>query len=779
MEQSCRLLAVVALISGLVASAFAAETKGGSQTKTGTVTKVDPNTGTIEVMMARALTFSVTPDTQILQGGAPATLANVKVGATVTVVYSRLSEQNRVASRVTIAASAPVADATGTDVQVHFTLETKDPQGVPIRQERSYWVYRPRDLARSGRVPMVLIMDRWSPTLLQRKADRAGFLVVACAPVRMWLNDDPRICGYQDYDYLTEVIRRVGATENGGDAFVVGLSKGGHTALAYACERPDMIRAAASVDEFMGLTSNRPTAPLPIIVFQGTADTNVPYTMVKDTVDAWRAVDGLMNAVPVTAYKAAPRAPGSVSQATWSGGIGGTQVALVTIVSGGHVYPHPDIQTGYDYTDDLWAFFSQFLTAPPSRPEVVSQPVDNVQRAGQPASFRVVAACAGTLTYQWQRDGTDLPGATESWLTLPTVTPADDSATFRAVATAATGTVTSASATLTVLAPPPGPAITTQPASLTVAAGQPASFSVTAEGVPPLRYQWRRNGVDLPGATGASCSLPVTVPFDSGATFSAAVSDGSGTTTSTPATLTVTRPPGAPIILTNPARARVLVGQPGSFSVAAWSPTPVRYQWQRGEFTGHMTDIPGATGATYTTPPADLAEHHALFRCLVSNAAGSVASASEMLFVTAEPKAPTEITSPISVTAQAGVPFRYDLTSSGGTIPLTYSADPVPSGLVFDPVSGQISGTPTQAGSTRLAVGAANRAGRVSAVLVLTVTATPPLIDIEAWRAAHFGAGARDIELAGDASDPDGDGTSNVEEFNRKTDPLDRPQGLR
>ena len=37
-----------------------------------------------------------------------------------------------------------------------------------------------------------------------------------------------------------------------------------------------------------------------------------------------------------------------------------------------------------------------------------------------------------------------------------------------------------------------------------------------------------------------------------------------------PATLTVTRPAGAPVILENPARTRVLAGQPGSFSVAAW-----------------------------------------------------------------------------------------------------------------------------------------------------------------------------------------------------------------
>ena len=59
------------------------------------------------------------------------------------------------------------------------------------------------------------------------------------------------------------------------------------------------------------------------------------------------------------------------------------------------------------------------------------------------------------------------------------------------------------------------------------------------------------------------------------------------------------------------------------------------YQWQKGPFEGNLKDIPGATEAAYTTPPATLADHLTLFRCVVSNAAGNATSASEMLFVTA------------------------------------------------------------------------------------------------------------------------------------------------
>ena len=46
------------------------------------------------------------------------------------------------------------------------------------------------------------------------------------------------------------------------------------------------------------------------------------------------------------------------------------------------------------------------------------------------------------------------------------------------------------------------PSISSQPANVTVAAGQSASFSVTASGTAPLQYQWQRNGVNI-----AECQL--------------------------------------------------------------------------------------------------------------------------------------------------------------------------------------------------------------------------------------------------------------------------------
>ena len=95
------------------------------------------------------------------------------------------------------------------------------------------------------------------------------------------------------------------------------------------------------------------------------------------------------------------------------------------------------------------------------------------------------------------------------------------------------------------------PTITTQPANQTVTAGQTATFTLVAAGTAPLSYQWRKNGVNIAGATLSSYTTPATATSDSGATFSVVVTNTAGTVTSAAATLTV-NPAPAPAIQVNP-----------------------------------------------------------------------------------------------------------------------------------------------------------------------------------------------------------------------------------
>lgn len=88
-----------------------------------------------------------------------------------------------------------------------------------------------------------------------------------------------------------------------------------------------------------------------------------------------------------------------------------------------------------------------------------------------------------------------------------------------------------------VVTPAAAPAFTAHPQSATVAAGSTAILSVESSG-DLLRYQWRRNGTALPGATAAILRLPNVTPADAG-TYTADAINLAGTVTSTPAILTV------------------------------------------------------------------------------------------------------------------------------------------------------------------------------------------------------------------------------------------------
>lgn len=83
------------------------------------------------------------------------------------------------------------------------------------------------------------------------------------------------------------------------------------------------------------------------------------------------------------------------------------------------------------------------------------------------------------------------------------------------------------------------PVIVTNPADTGACAGEPVMLSVTASGSSPLSYQWRRNGVPLPGATARTLLIAEASSFNAGS-YDCAVSNPCGQAISSAATLTVT-----------------------------------------------------------------------------------------------------------------------------------------------------------------------------------------------------------------------------------------------
>jgi glucose/arabinose dehydrogenase len=85
-------------------------------------------------------------------------------------------------------------------------------------------------------------------------------------------------------------------------------------------------------------------------------------------------------------------------------------------------------------------------------PYIGKEPADLTVQAGSPATLEVRAS-GDALTYQWQRNGVDIPDATSSVLVLPAPLPVDSGSRFRCIVANGLGRVMSESAMLTVVPP--------------------------------------------------------------------------------------------------------------------------------------------------------------------------------------------------------------------------------------------------------------------------------------------------------------------------------------
>ena len=83
-----------------------------------------------------------------------------------------------------------------------------------------------------------------------------------------------------------------------------------------------------------------------------------------------------------------------------------------------------------------------------------------------------------------------------------------------------------------------GPSILTHPQSQTAFVGAAVTFSVVATGTDPLTMQWRKDGVDILGATISSLTIDPVSLADAGM-YDVVVSNVCGTVVSDAAILTV------------------------------------------------------------------------------------------------------------------------------------------------------------------------------------------------------------------------------------------------
>ncbi|MBI1761882.1 MAG: PQQ-dependent sugar dehydrogenase [Acidobacteria bacterium] len=257
---------------------------------------------------------------------------------------------------------------------------------------------------------------------------------------------------------------------------------------------------------------------------------------------------------------------------------------------------------------------------------IAAQPVAQTVCNGAAAAFAVTASGTGPFTYQWRKNNTNLPGATGGSYALAAAT-AGDVGVYDVVVNGLCGSVISQAATLTVNS---APGISVQPAAQTVCAGAPVSFSVSANGTGPLTYQWRKNNLNLPGATGSSYQIVAASTNEVGA-YDVLVTGACGSVISQAATLTVN---SAPSVSVQPVAQSVCPNGSATFTATAnGSPTPA-VQWQVSNDGGaHFADVAGAQGTTLSLNNVSAGQSGTLYRAVFTNTCGTTASVAAALTV--------------------------------------------------------------------------------------------------------------------------------------------------
>ncbi|MDX2029471.1 MAG: putative Ig domain-containing protein [Blastocatellia bacterium] len=237
---------------------------------------------------------------------------------------------------------------------------------------------------------------------------------------------------------------------------------------------------------------------------------------------------------------------------------------------------------------------------PCTAPQITSQPADRQVCAGTSVRFSAVAT--GTdLTWQWRKDGVNIPGANGAEYVIVVATQAEVGA-YDVVIANACGTVTSNAGRLTLA---PFQTITTQPVSQVRETGQSVTFTVAATG-DGLRYQWRKNNVNIPGATSPTFTIASVTPGDEGS-YDVVVTGGCGSLPSAVATLKV-NPPPCPSIRIGPDAAALPAGVIGTAYSTTFTQSggtaPVVFSVSAGALPPGLT-LNSATGALTGKPTTE------------------------------------------------------------------------------------------------------------------------------------------------------------------------------
>lgn len=163
-------------------------------------------------------------------------------------------------------------------------------------------------------------------------------------------------------------------------------------------------------------------------------------------------------------------------------------------------------------------------------PVITQQPSSQTINEGESINLEVTAT--GATGYQWKKDGSDIPSATDATYSKSGALPAD-AGSYTCVVTGAGGVVESNAAVVTVNALP---VITQQPTNQEITEGDTLTLNVVATGA--TGYQWKKGAEDILDATTATYTKEGATAADAGS-YTCVVTGAGGSVTSNAATVTV------------------------------------------------------------------------------------------------------------------------------------------------------------------------------------------------------------------------------------------------
>lgn len=284
---------------------------------------------------------------------------------------------------------------------------------------------------------------------------------------------------------------------------------------------------------------------------------------------------------------------------------------------------------------------------PPTEPTIAVTPSSRVVSTGGPVTISATSSGTSPLSYQWDKDGTPIAGATNSTLVLSNLQ-TSAAGNYSITVSNSAGQVSQIGAII-------GLENNTLLLNLPVTSGL------------PLTYQWSKDRVPIQGATNALLVISSLRAADAG-TYSIAVSNAA-TSVTRQVDVIVLRAAAViamPTITEQPANQTVAAGFLAQFSVTASPFLGTTYQWYK-----NGAAIPGATSFLYTINNATSADAGS-YTVVVSNAGGSVTSNPATLTVNgAGGLAPTISAHPADQTTAVGFLTFLGVTASGAQ-PLSY-----------------------------------------------------------------------------------------------------------